>query len=114
MNENLDSALAGLDLDLDGMDDFENKSVEQGNAENMSFFQDVPLLVTLEVASTEITLGELRQAKDGDVLGLDKVAGEPLDVKVNGVFFAKAEVVMAEGKYALKFINEDAPEQEEA
>ncbi|GAB0110491.1 FliM/FliN family flagellar motor switch protein [Pseudoalteromonas distincta] len=112
MNENLDSALAGLDLD--GIDDLEGKSAAKGNAENMSFFQDVPLLVTLEVASTEITLGELSQAKDGDVLRLDKVAGEPLDVKVNGVYFAKAEVVMAEGQYGLKFIKEDASEQEDA
>ena len=36
MNENLDNALAGLDLDA--MDDFEGKSITQGNAENMSFF----------------------------------------------------------------------------
>lgn len=112
MNENLDSALAGLDLD--GIDDFDGKALTQSNSENMSFFQDVPLLVTLEVASTEISLGELSQAKDGDVLRLDKVAGEPLDVKVNGVFFAKAEVVMADGQYGLKFINEDASEKEEA
>ena len=112
MNENLDNALAGLDLDA--MDDFEGKSITQGNAENMSFSQDVPLLVTLEVASTEITLGELSQAKDGDVLRLDKVAGEPLDVKVNGIFFAKAEVVMTEGQYGLKFITKKASEQEEA
>lgn len=112
MNENLDSALEGLDLD--GIDELEGEAQPQANSSNMSFFQDVPLLVTLEVASTEITLGELSEAKDGDVLRLDKVAGEPLDVKVNGVFFAKAEVVMAEGQYGLKFLKEDASEQEEA
>ncbi len=59
------------------------------------------------IASTEITLGELSQAKEGDVLKLDKVAGEALDVKVNGVFFAKAEVVMVEGQYGLKFAQTD-------
>jgi len=41
------------------------------------------------------------------VLKLDKVAGEALDVKVNGVFFAKAEVVMVEGQYGLKFAQTD-------
>lgn len=111
MNENLDSALAGLDLE--GMDEFEGKSLSAADPENMSFFADVPLLVTLEVASTEITLGELSQAKDGDVLKLDKLAGEPLDVKVNGVFFSKAEVVMADGQYGLKFLAEKSSEKEE-
>lgn len=111
MNDNLDNALAGLDLE--GIDEFDVKSITEDNAENMSFFRDVPLQVTLEVASTEITLGELSQAKDGDVLRLDKAAGEALDVKVNGVFFAKAEVVMTEGQYGLKFITSKALEQEE-
>ena len=105
MNENLDSALAGLELDA--FDGFDDKSADKTNEGNMSFFQDVPLLVTLEVASTEITLGELSQAKEGDVLKLDKVAGEALDVKVKGVFFAKAEVVMVEGQYGLKFAQTD-------
>ncbi|MFC4653829.1 MULTISPECIES: FliM/FliN family flagellar motor switch protein [Rheinheimera] len=71
----------------------------------MSMFRDVPLTVTLEVASTEVTLGELSDAEAGDVLPLDKAVGEPLDVKVNGVLFAKAEVVMVNGKYGLKFVS---------
>uniref|UniRef100_UPI001594FCF4 FliM/FliN family flagellar motor switch protein n=2 Tax=Gammaproteobacteria TaxID=1236 RepID=UPI001594FCF4 len=47
------------------------------------------------------------QATHGDVLRLDKAAGEPMDVKVNGVYFAKAEVVMVDGQYGIKFIAHD-------
>ncbi|MCQ8877495.1 FliM/FliN family flagellar motor switch protein [Pseudoalteromonas shioyasakiensis] len=109
MNDNLDAALAGLELD-----DAENEAYESNQKSEMTLFEGVPLTVTLEVANTEITLGELSQAKHGDVLRLDKEAGQPLDVKVNGVYFAKAEVVMVEGQYGLKFISEDNSSTQEA
>jgi flagellar motor switch protein FliN/FliY len=76
-----------------------------GRTAGMAKFMDVPLTVTLEVASAEVTLGELANARAGDVLPLDKVVGEALDVKVNGVLFAKAEVVMVNGNYGLKFVS---------
>ncbi|WP_404338638.1 FliM/FliN family flagellar motor switch protein [Pseudoalteromonas mariniglutinosa] len=108
MNDNLDAALAGLELD-----DLDNDAAASNQQDNMALFEDVPLTITLEVANTEITLGELSQAKHGDVLRLDKEAGQPLDVKVNGVYFAKAEVVMVDGQYGLKFINQESSAQAE-
>ncbi len=83
----------------------EEKTDKATGALGMDMFRDVPLTVTLEVSSTEVTLGELSGAEAGDVLPLDKPIGEPLDVKVNGVLFAKAEVVMVNGKYGLKFVS---------
>ncbi|MDN5513767.1 MAG: FliM/FliN family flagellar motor switch protein, partial [Pseudomonas sp.] len=62
--------------------------------QDLSFFGKIPVSVTLEVASTEITLKELMDVDAGSVIALDKLAGEPLDVKVNGALFAKAEVVV--------------------
>jgi len=83
----------------------EDKTEKPAASLGMDMFRDVPLTVTLEVSSTEVTLGELCGAEAGDVLPLDKPIGEPLDVKVNGVLFAKAEVVMVNGKYGLKFVS---------
>ncbi len=83
----------------------EEKTDKATGALGMDMFRDVPLTVTLEVSSTEVTLGELSGAEAGDVLPLDKPVGEPLDVKVNGVLFAKAEVVMVNGKYGMKFVS---------
>ncbi|MCL1073458.1 FliM/FliN family flagellar motor switch protein [Shewanella dokdonensis] len=111
MTDNLDAALAELDaLDID---EFADGEVSQAKAlaADMTFFRDVPLTITLEVASTELTLGELSKVHDGDVLPLDKAAGEPLDVMVNGVAFAKAEVVMVDGHYGIRFLPQPAADE---
>lgn len=91
------------DLDFMDMDDV----LEQNDIPiqpSMDLFRDVPITVTLEVASTQVSMGELGKAREGDVLPLDKAVNEPLDVKVNGIIFAKAEVVMVDGHYGLKFL----------
>ena len=109
MSEDINAALA--DLDLADMDDLSEEmlgtsKVPQSN--DLNFFKEVPLKVTLEVASAEITLGELSRVQDGDVLPLDKMAGEPLDVMVNGMLFAKGQVVMVDGRYGIKFIKNNS------
>lgn len=102
--KNADNAFSGLDM-MDMDDLFNDQDVTGAKSADISIFRDVPLTVTLEVASTEVTLGELSQAGVGDVLPLDKVIGEPLDVKVNGILFARAEVVTVDGRYGLKFVS---------
>jgi flagellar motor switch protein FliN/FliY len=72
--------------------------------QDLSFFGKIPVNVTLEVASTEISLKELMDVDAGSVIALDKLAGEPLDVKVNGALFAKAEVVVMNGNYGLRIV----------
>lgn len=72
--------------------------------QDLSFFGKIPVNVTLEVASAEISLKELMECDTSSVIVLDKVAGEPLDVKVNGTLFAKAEVVVMNGNYGLRIV----------
>lgn len=72
--------------------------------QDLSFFGKIPVNVTLEVASTEISLKELMDVDASSVIVLDKLAGEPLDVKVNGALFAKAEVVVMNGNYGLRIV----------
>ena len=71
---------------------------------DLAFFGKIPVNVTLEVASVEVTLKELMEVEPSSVIVLDKLAGEPLDVKVNGALFAKAEVVVMNGNYGLRII----------
>ena len=71
---------------------------------DLSFFGKIPVNVTLEVASTEIPLKDLMDVDASSVIVLDKLAGEPLDVKVNGALFAKAEVVVINGNYGLRIV----------
>lgn len=72
--------------------------------QDLSFFGKIPVNVTLEVASTQIPLKDLMAVDANSVIVLDKLAGEPLDVKVNGALFAKAEVVVMNGNYGLRIV----------
>lgn len=72
--------------------------------QDLKFFGKILVTVTLEVASTEISLRELMDVDTSSVIALDKLAGAPLDVKVNGALFAKAEVVVVHGNYGLRIV----------
>lgn len=74
------------------------------NKRHLALFSRIPVTLTLEVASVEISLAELIHVNNDSVLELDKLAGEPLDVKVNGILFGKAEVVVVNDKYGLRII----------
>ncbi|MCQ4317891.1 flagellar motor switch protein FliN [Stutzerimonas zhaodongensis] len=94
------------DLSLDATDEPAAAPAAQPQAprQDLSFFGKIPVNVTLEVASAEISLKELMECDTSSVIALDKVAGEPLDVKVNGTLFAKAEVVVINGSYGLRIV----------
>jgi flagellar motor switch protein FliN/FliY len=70
----------------------------------LGFYGTIPVEVTLEVASTQITLQQLMDIDTASVIILDKLAGDPLDVKVNGALFARAEVVVLNGNYGLRVV----------
>ncbi|MDZ4261970.1 MAG: flagellar motor switch protein FliN [Pseudomonadota bacterium] len=83
---------------------FDSAPAPQAPQQDLSFFGKIPVNVTLEVASTEIPLKDLMEVDISSVIMLDKLAGEPLDVKVNGTLFAKAEVVVMNGNYGLRIM----------
>lgn len=87
--------------------DLQQESEKNGPFEQMrkmSLFSRIPVTLTLEVASVEISLAELMSVNNDSVVELDKLAGEPLDIKVNGILFGKAEVVVLNDKYGLRII----------
>jgi flagellar motor switch protein FliN/FliY len=104
-------------LDLDGLDQLFGDDISMPSAadylaptssskqRDFSFFRQIPVKVTLEVASTEVPLGDLMRVEEGAVIELDKLAGEPLDVRVNGRLLAKGEVVVVNGKYGLRLVD---------
>ncbi|KZX55695.1 flagellar motor switch protein FliN [Vibrio sp. HI00D65] len=97
-----------LDFDDFQLNDFDADTqlkVEQTAERDLSFFKHIPVTVTLEVASKEIPLGDLMKAGEGTVIELDKLNGEPLDVKVNGSLMGQAEVVVINDKYGLRLID---------
>ena len=94
------------DLSLDAVDAtaLEASAAAPAQRQDLSFFGKIPVNVTLEVASADISLKELMECDTSSVIVLDKLAGEPLDVKVNGTLFAKAEVVVMNGNYGLRIV----------
>lgn len=118
MQKDLDEALDFGDLDLGSLAPDESTDMAAvgesqsqhpgGNLSRerrkMALFSRVPVTLTLEVASVEITLADLMEVDGESVLELDKLAGEPLDIKVNGILFGKAEVVVINDKYGLRII----------
>ncbi len=97
-----------LNFDDLQLDDAQDETVVDAPAKkerDLSFFKNIPVTVTLEVASKELSLGELMKAGEGTVIELDKLNGEPLDVKVNGTRLGHAEVVIVNEKYGLRLID---------
>ncbi len=70
--------------------------------ENISLIMDVPLEVTVELGRTRKSIAEILDFAPGTIIELDKIAGEPIDVLVNGKFVAKGEVVVIEESFGIR------------
>lgn len=90
--------------DTQAVDNTGHDAIMREKQRHLSLFSRIPVTLTLEVASVEISLAELINVNNDSVLELDKMAGEPLDVKVNGILLGKAEVVVINDKYGLRII----------
>jgi|AP45_3_1055517.scaffolds.fasta_scaffold199109_2 flagellar motor switch protein FliN/FliY len=64
--------------------------------------RDVMMKVTIELARTRMTLDEALALEESSVVKLDRLAGEPVDVRVNGRLFARGEVVAAAERYGVR------------
>lgn len=70
--------------------------------ENIGLIKDVPLEVTVELGRTKKSISEILDFAPGTIIELDKIAGEPIDVLVNGKFVAKGEVVVIEESFGIR------------
>ncbi|WP_417727199.1 flagellar motor switch protein FliN [Roseovarius sp.] len=79
------------------MPDMEPHNVDLGLLAN------VRVSMTVEVGNTQITLQDLLRLNEGSVVELDRMAGDPLDILVNGTPIAKGEVVVVGEKFGIRF-----------
>lgn len=84
--------------------------LEDRFSESMTLLKRIPVTLTLEVSSVEIMLADLLNIDDDTVIEMDKLAGEPLDIKVNNILLGKAEVVVVNEKYGLRVLEFNANE----
>ncbi len=70
--------------------------------QNISLIMDVPLDVSVELGKTRKTIKEVLELQQGSIIQLDKMAGEPVDLLVNGKLIAKGEVVVIDENYGIR------------
>ena len=81
---------------------FSQPTVSANSPENINLIMDVPLEVTVELGRTKKSIADILDFAPGTIIELDKIAGEPIDVLVNGKFVAKGEVVVIEESFGIR------------
>lgn len=95
--ETEDGAAQSIDLD-----EFQPVTgAPTNNNPDLDVILDIPVSISMEVGRTSITIRNLLQLNQGSVIELDRLAGEPLDVLVNGTLIAHGEVVVVNEKFGI-------------
>ena len=93
-----------------GLKNLVDEGVKLGNEDvNLEVILDIPVTISMEVGSTKINIRNLLQLNQGSVVELDRMAGEPLDVKVNGTLIAHGEVVVVNEKFGIRLTDVISP-----
>ena len=85
------------------MDQLEDESSEIGDEDaNIEVILDIPVTIAMEIGRTTVSIRNLLQLNQGSVVELDRLAGEPMDVMVNGTLIAHGEVVVVNDKFGIR------------
>jgi len=82
-----------------------------GETPDLDVILDIPVTISMEVGNTSIPIRNLLQLNQGSVVELDRLAGEPLDVLVNGTLIAHGEVVMVNDKFGIRLTDVVSPSE---
>lgn len=76
---------------------------------NLDLLLDIPVMIAMEIGRTKINIRNLLQLTQGSVIELDRMAGEPMDVMVNGTLIAHGEVVVVNEKFGIRLTDVISP-----
>lgn len=93
------------------LDEFDAGAPTGGENPDLDVILDIPVNISMEVGSTSITIRNLLQLNQGSVIELDRLAGEPLDVLVNGTLIAHGEVVVVNEKFGIRMTDVISPSE---
>ncbi|MEJ2214537.1 MAG: flagellar motor switch protein FliN [Gammaproteobacteria bacterium] len=88
--------------------DVSTQEVSTGDVK-MDAILDVPVTIAMEIGRTNLNIRNLLQLNQGSVVELDRLAGEPMDVLVNGTLIAKGEVVVVNEKFGIRLTDIVSP-----
>lgn len=83
-------------------EDFGAGSARAGSMNDFDMILDIPVQLTVELGRTKLSIRNLLQLAHGSVVELDGLAGEPMDVLVNGTLIAQGEVVVVNDKFGIR------------
>ena len=89
--------------------DLSGQSVKSESNQDIEFILDIPVLLTVELGRTKIIIKNLLQLTQGSVIELNGMAGEPMDVLVNGCLIAQGEVVVVNEKFGIRLTDITSP-----
>ncbi len=76
---------------------------------NLDVILDIPVTLSMEIGRTELPIHSLLQLNQGSVVELDRLAGEPMDVLINGTLIAHGEVVVINEKFGIRLTDVISP-----
>jgi len=90
-------------------EELQSETSKVNNNPELEVILDIPVTISMEVGRTSITIRNLLQLNQGSVIELDRLAGEPLDVLVNGTLIAHGEVVVVNEKFGIRMTDVISP-----
>lgn len=107
MSEQADEEESAQAVELDKFDAAGDEAPNDNP--DLDVILDIPVKISMEVGCTSITIRNLLQLNQGSVVELDRFAGEPLDVFVNGTLIAHGEVVVVNDKFGIRMTDVISP-----
>jgi flagellar motor switch protein FliN/FliY len=86
-----------------------SENPQAGHEDSFDLLLDVPLRVSVELGRTRLRVQELLDLAPGSVIDLERLAGEPVDVLVNGRPIAMGEIVVSRDRYAVRIVSIRSP-----
>ena len=118
----MDQAATAEQLDTDAGDAAQGEDFKQVEARKLSesagpdagevkldVILDIPVTVAMEIGRTQLSIRNLLQLNQGSIVELDRLAGEPMDVLVNGTLVAHGEVVVVNDKFGIRLTDVISP-----
>lgn len=97
-----ENVMAATKAEAQVFTELNGKNIETNTENDIDFILDIPVQLTVELGRTKIAIKNLLQLAQGSVVELDGLAGEPMDVLVNGCLIAQGEVVVVNDKFGIR------------
>ncbi len=110
LQNDLESAMdATFGEDMAQFPTFEQGGAKKGTKRDLNFILDIPLEISVELGRTSMLVNDLLQLGQGSVIELSKLAGEPLEVFINGKLIARGEAVVINEKFGVRITDIISP-----